>query len=1450
MAAEVAQRTYHNNQFYGHAKTVAGDVHGDVQYNDHYHYSGHHDDTDRDVLEALFLTAPEVDREEIISAKGRRVPGTCDWIFGDAQFKSWLDGDLRALWINGGPGKGKTLLSVYLSQELEARAAHEFELLYFFCSHAGRHNAAIMLRSLLFQLLRSTSGLASELRTWFSTTERIAYALSNRDVLWVIFTKVLSSIGHKKRTSCLLDGIDELEPESMAWLVEKLRDFHDRGAEQPAFHKVQILVVSRSLPSLRGLPQIALDNDNDANTSRDIEMFVASRARQLAQRLELSDDISRTIRESLLTRSDGTFLWVGFAMHELDQIETRSELMTALAQLPIGLPAYYKRMLSQIKDRYRSQSAQILRWIALARRPMQVEELASALDVRVVGPLAAVDLMRDQIAVCGPIITFNEGIVGIVHHSAREFLLEVLPLDVDEGLTLFHIDRDQALLDITRRCVSVIQNSTVKHISALKKGRWPRTHRKRKSVETKSGDVLKDLPLLGYASRYWLEHARSLSTTAMETLLVLPFFRLENWATRHCWAEVYSDSLPEVNIGLDTPLLHTACASGVADWVKLLTQLKVDEVEGRANFDEDDEINAGRKVHLPLAEDETLDPSSSEEGPEKRAVGFEEPISDSEDGLIFDTRSGDPLLNYLNKKDDENNTPLSLAIGSGDEETVRFLLEKGASVDYESSYETPPLFSAVRRGQRSLIKLLLDHGADVNKDAGRYQSWTPMHAAVPVGDIEIMRILLDAGADLLIGYRDGTALAAAQRQDPSDMVALMVRYAVQALQHDQDPLHTVARHADYGHLDVVLGFAHSEANKRLPADAHFMAEDWRKFMCSENWTFDNRGSRVLQYFLARGCDVQFIDDNGGSLLHFHHHDSARINYLLDQGVPLEGRDQDGQTPLHRANYAPDTKMLDALLARGADVDARDVKGETALHMFRDVDKAKLLVEYHADLEAQDHMGRTPLHTAAENWSNDDMVAFLISRGANVHALDAQNRTPLHICRSERSIKALIKAGASIEARDVDGRVPIHLACCHSEDLNSEIAVRSFLHRGADVHSRDNAGRTSLHLAAAAERFSVLKLLLRHGVDVNVQDISGWTALHYVVKGLFGSYAFWEDRIYYHLELLLSNMADPRIADYLGDTVLHKFAALPLRWCKKWGFVSTIPEHDLDHEFVDSGVERWNVFQLEHDRGSTGTANVTGFEKGYKLIETLLVSHGVDKSVKNEKGFTAEDLKSQSIQMLSSLRLVRDRGSWSDDGACGLLVDQFWRSAPGSKDEIGRDGLYSRPSSADYSLPGQAVSSPEDSSSDHEGRSVEVETTEHRDGRMEITRVSVIVRPRRKTRHYRPSDVLRGLVTARSNASGSDGDDHQSDLSGQEHCVQPATRFGAYGREPQRYRQRQRETDLDGHHVLKQDTAETNGEEHSSKINTADESTPEHSLWDSGSDDEDGGVAIYDERKSV
>ena len=58
----------------------------------------------------------------------------------------------------------------------------------------------------------------------------------------------------------------------------------------------------------------------------------------------------------------------------------------------------------------------------------------------------------------------------------------------------------------------------------------------------------------------------------------------------------------------------------------------------------------------------------------------------------------------------------------------------------------------------------------------------------------------------------------------------------------------------------------------------------------------------------------------------------KIKDLLDQGVPIDARDDDGWTALMKATYEGHRYIVEELIARGASVDTQENAGWTSLMM--------------------------------------------------------------------------------------------------------------------------------------------------------------------------------------------------------------------------------------------------------------------------------------------------------------------------------------------------------------------------------------------------------------------------------------------------------------------------------------------------------------------------------------
>ena len=230
-------------------------------------------------------------------------------------------------------------------------------------------------------------------------------------------------------------------------------------------------------------------------------------------------------------------------------------------------------------------------------------------------------------------------------------------------------------------------------------------------------------------------------------------------------------------------------------------------------------------------------------------------------------------------------------------------------------------------------------------------------------------------------------------------------------------------------------------------------------------------------------------------------------YLHHKGAHVDIHGNGGDTALCSAAYYGDLEMVHVLLDLEADVNDGGMNNWPPIYSashgpypwysptsFNNPqllpDVARLLLERGADVNARiDHLrdeGRTPLHAAAD-LGRVEVAHVLLEYGANVGAEDNKGRTPLHDAMNYRTIKkfgkvevvrVLLEHGANVGAEDNEGRTPLHLAAkCGEIEV-----VRLLLEHGANIGAEDDGGETALQVASAVGDDETMKLLLEHDAN--------------------------------------------------------------------------------------------------------------------------------------------------------------------------------------------------------------------------------------------------------------------------------------------------------------------------------------------------------------------------------
>jgi ankyrin repeat protein len=627
------------------------------------------------------------------------------------------------------------MMSVFLTQELEKHIAEidESELIYLFCSAGDekRNTGVAVLRGLIHQIIEKRPQLVKHAQPFLETPEKQKSTLSSLETLWIIFSRLITDTA-LGTMFCVLDGLDECDGSSLRVLLQKVVNLLTLNNSLIA-KTFKLVVVSREIHALRGCDcsRIRLDPDNDAKVDSDIELFVSTRVQELSRIEGFNNDFQLSVHESLLQRAGGTFLWVGFAMYELSQKQTCSEILEVLEDLPTGLPAIYDRMLLQIPARHRKVSQAILRWVTFAVRPLELEELAAAVGLQPHHPQLNIgQVARDAINQCGPLLKIQEKVVSLVHQSVRDHLLRE-EHESNAVLDAFRLQAEPSHLELAQKCLDCLAQSNLQY---------------QEFYSFKPIDLLNS-PLLRYAIFNWPEHAKNSSALAARLIDPHGFFLKKTSPLRIHWWNRYIVN----NVRMPEPqqLLHIACSLEIIPWVEALLSKKKWMPRLRKRVNKKGRAGETALHYAARTEDIALVQLLLDRGANIKAKNNNGRTAlhiavENENTAVVQL-----LLDWgadVNAKDWLVETALHAAAEHGSEAIVQLLLDRGTNIETQTENEETALHYAVREGSTAIVQLLLDRGTDI--DAKSRCGRTALHLAVEYGSEALVQLLLDRGADV------------------------------------------------------------------------------------------------------------------------------------------------------------------------------------------------------------------------------------------------------------------------------------------------------------------------------------------------------------------------------------------------------------------------------------------------------------------------------------------------------------------------------------------------------------------------------------------------------------------------------------------------------------------------------------------------------------------------------
>ncbi|MCJ1378547.1 hypothetical protein MMC17_001646 [Xylographa soralifera] len=288
----------------------------------------------------LSITAPPDD--DLIALEDARVNGSCEWLTSKLEFEEWRTSWSSAasiLWLNGSPTSGKSILASHVIGHLEG---HNLECNYFFFKHGtvGKSSISDCLRSIAYQMALNNV----EIRKRLLSLEENGMVLENNDekALWrKLFLAGVFHVNYLQPQYWVIDALDE---------CDKFQSLFPIITNVQSNPQLRIFITSRKLPEIeRSFAQLGRKVTPlevlKSDTVEDIKLFIAAKMDDLP--IDSGEDRTR-LTDRILTKSEGSFLWVRLVMQELQHAWSEEGIEDVLNEIPADMNVLYSRTLASM----------------------------------------------------------------------------------------------------------------------------------------------------------------------------------------------------------------------------------------------------------------------------------------------------------------------------------------------------------------------------------------------------------------------------------------------------------------------------------------------------------------------------------------------------------------------------------------------------------------------------------------------------------------------------------------------------------------------------------------------------------------------------------------------------------------------------------------------------------------------------------------------------------------------------------------------------------------------------------------------------------------------------------------------------------------------------------------------------------------------------------------------
>ncbi|PCD21162.1 hypothetical protein AU210_016588 [Fusarium oxysporum f. sp. radicis-cucumerinum] len=588
------------------------------------------------------------------NAVGIPTGGTCKWLFGHKQWKSWISSHRALLWIKGKPGSGKSTLLHYALREVRSSKVAKNVLILSFFFHgrgSGLQKSLLgLFRSLLYQIL---SEMPEALTGLVKTYQQRRDGIGKPGVAWKweldelqnVFKCSIDEALKSRPVWVFVDALDESGAENAKLVIRHFKDVLQGPSSRSQLHICF---------SCRHYPVQDWESGFEVHTEQENRQDIVTYTR--TQLSGYKNPALSPLPDIIAQSSKGLFIWARLVVNQILDLDLEGNPNSAMEmisksmdRLPQDLDAMYGRIFQIVTKT--PASIKLMRLISCTERPLHLHELRWAMVIDADLPHESLENFKksseyteDDNLMERRVKTLSNGLVEVIsssaartvqfiHQSVKDFFITQFSETVRNSSGLNTTNMEAGHHHIYRICMKYMLMEEWEQLPE------PCLHPDSDFPSSRSDKLVSEFLLFNYVSTYWMTHLdKSLPLFTKRSDWPSDTF-LENWTKACCVVLGNSRERPPLQI----KLAHVLARHGLV-------------------------ISLQRFL---------------EQG---------------------DTTS-------VNAKDVYGRTPLLYAAERGHAAAVQILLDGRANADIQDLAGATPLHWSVLRGHINIMTLLLERGA-------------------------------------------------------------------------------------------------------------------------------------------------------------------------------------------------------------------------------------------------------------------------------------------------------------------------------------------------------------------------------------------------------------------------------------------------------------------------------------------------------------------------------------------------------------------------------------------------------------------------------------------------------------------------------------------------------------------------------------------------------------------